>query len=149
MAINFKRRFEKEWLLKMTRPSDITRTRILKAAERLFADRGFVDWKCSLPPPFGPLMYPKHWTNTLFIAFGILCGLVFSYMPGGVLFGAVSFFGFVGVCLASAVSFLAGAGVKGSLLIGTRSKRMMRLGQRFRGSNHIRRPRQACRTKCG
>ena len=23
------------------------------------------------------------------------------------------------------------------------------LGQRFRGSNHIRRPRQACRTKCG
>jgi hypothetical protein len=24
-----------------------------------------------------------------------------------------------------------------------------RLGQRFRGSNHIRRPRQACRTKCG
>jgi hypothetical protein len=25
----------------------------------------------------------------------------------------------------------------------------MGLGQRFRGSNHIRRPRQACRTKCG
>ena len=25
----------------------------------------------------------------------------------------------------------------------------MCLGQRFRGSNHIRRPRQACRTKCG
>ena len=24
-----------------------------------------------------------------------------------------------------------------------------KLGQRFRGSNHIRRPRQACRTKCG
>ena len=23
------------------------------------------------------------------------------------------------------------------------------LGQRFHGSNHIRRPRQACRTKCG
>jgi putative tryptophan/tyrosine transport system substrate-binding protein len=23
------------------------------------------------------------------------------------------------------------------------------LGQRFRGSNHIRRPRRACRTKCG
>jgi hypothetical protein len=38
---NFKRRFEKEWVLKMTRPSDITRTRILKAAERLFADRGY------------------------------------------------------------------------------------------------------------
>jgi hypothetical protein len=26
---------------------------------------------------------------------------------------------------------------------------MAHLGQRFRGSNHIRRPRQACRTKCG
>jgi Transposase DDE domain len=25
----------------------------------------------------------------------------------------------------------------------------LRLGQRFLGSNHIRRPRQACRTKCG
>jgi integrase/recombinase XerD len=24
-----------------------------------------------------------------------------------------------------------------------------KLGQRFLGSNHIRRPRQACRTKCG
>ena len=64
-------------------------------------------------------MYPKHWTDKLFVAFGIVCCLVFSYMLGGVVFGAVPFFPFVGVCLASAISFLAGAGVKGSLLIGT------------------------------
>jgi integrase len=31
----------------------------------------------------------------------------------------------------------------------TVATRMADLGQRFRGSNHIRRPRQACRTKCG
>jgi hypothetical protein len=30
-----------------------------------------------------------------------------------------------------------------------RRYRASNLGQRFRGSNHIRRPRQACRTKCG
>jgi AcrR family transcriptional regulator len=37
---DFKPRFEKgAW--EMTRPSDITRQRILKAAERLFADRGY------------------------------------------------------------------------------------------------------------
>ena len=37
---NFKPRFEKgAW--EMTRPSEITRQRILKAAERLFADRGY------------------------------------------------------------------------------------------------------------
>jgi AcrR family transcriptional regulator len=34
----FKRKFEKD---RMTRPSDITRERILKAAERLFAERGY------------------------------------------------------------------------------------------------------------
>ena len=32
---------------------------------------------------------------------------------------------------------------------GLRSVILDYLGQRFRGSNHIRRPRQACRTKCG
>ena len=37
---NFKRWFEKG-AREMTRPSDITRERILKAAERLFADRGY------------------------------------------------------------------------------------------------------------
>ena len=29
------------------------------------------------------------------------------------------------------------------------AEQFLELGQRFRGSNHIRRPRQACRTKCG
>jgi len=37
--IEFKRKFEKGSLL--TRPSDITRDRIIKAAERLFAERGY------------------------------------------------------------------------------------------------------------
>jgi Bifunctional DNA primase/polymerase, N-terminal len=32
---------------------------------------------------------------------------------------------------------------------GSRNQLLNKLGQRFRGSNHIRRPRQACRTKCG
>jgi hypothetical protein len=41
----FKHQFEKlGWGLgAMTRPSDITRERILKAAQRLFADRGYKD----------------------------------------------------------------------------------------------------------
>ena len=41
LSMIFKRWFEKGALGNMTRPSDITRERILKAAERLFADRGY------------------------------------------------------------------------------------------------------------
>jgi AcrR family transcriptional regulator len=37
-----KLKFEK-WLRRMMRPSDITRERVLKAAQRLFADRGYRD----------------------------------------------------------------------------------------------------------
>jgi AcrR family transcriptional regulator len=38
----FKREFEK-WAIRMTRPSEITRERILRAAQSLFADRGYKD----------------------------------------------------------------------------------------------------------
>src|SRR5580658_3151372 len=39
--ISLKRGFWWDWA--MTRPSDITRDRILRAAQRLFADRGYAD----------------------------------------------------------------------------------------------------------
>jgi hypothetical protein len=64
----------------------------------------------------------KHWTNGLFVAYGLLCALVLGTLLGQLVFGSVSLLGFAGICLASAVSFLAGAGTKGSLLVGTTSQ---------------------------
>jgi hypothetical protein len=52
----------------------------------------------------------KHWTNGLFVAYGLLCAPVLGTLLGQLVFGSVSLLGFAGICLASAVSFLAGAG---------------------------------------
>jgi hypothetical protein len=67
----------------------------------------------------------EHWTDTLFVAFGLLCALVFASLAAGVVFGAVSFLAFLGFCLASAISFLAAAGAKGSLMIGTTAQQIV------------------------
>lgn len=61
----------------------------------------------------------KHWTDTLFVIYGVLCALVLGLLLGQLIFGPLSFLDLVGFCLASAISFLAGAGIRGSLLIGT------------------------------
>jgi hypothetical protein len=61
----------------------------------------------------------KHWTDTLLIIYGLLCVLVLNLLLGQVVFDSLSFWGLVGFCLASAVSFLAGAGTMGSIRSGT------------------------------
>lgn len=61
----------------------------------------------------------RHWTDTLFVAYGILCALVLGLLVGQLVFGSVSFWSFLVFCLTSAIGFLAGAGFRGSLSIGT------------------------------
>lgn len=64
----------------------------------------------------------KHWTNALFAAYGTLYALVLGILLAQLIFGSISFWNLAVFCLASVVSFLAGAGAKGSLLIGTTSQ---------------------------
>jgi hypothetical protein len=67
----------------------------------------------------------RHWTDTLFVAYGIFGALVLGLLVGELIFGAVSPPAFLGVCLASVISFLAAAGFKGSLLVGTTSQKLV------------------------
>src|SRR5262249_39310734 len=64
----------------------------------------------------------KHWSNKLFVVYGTLCALVLGLSVGQLVFGAISVWSFAGFWLATAISFLAGAGTKGSLLVGTKSQ---------------------------
>jgi hypothetical protein len=64
----------------------------------------------------------KHWSNKLFDVYSLLCVLVLGLSVGQLVFGAISIWSFLGFWLATAVSFLAGAGTKGSLLVGTKSQ---------------------------
>jgi hypothetical protein len=61
----------------------------------------------------------QHWTNALFAVYGILSTLVLGLLLGQLIFGSISIWRFAGFCLGAVMSFLAGAGTKGSLLIGT------------------------------
>jgi hypothetical protein len=61
----------------------------------------------------------KHWTDTLFVIYGTLSALVFGILFGQLVFGSISFLSLAGFCVAVVMGFLAGAGTKGALLVGT------------------------------
>ena len=68
-------------------------------------------------------MVQKHWSNTLFAVYGVLFALVLGVLLGQLIFNSISIWAFAGFCIAAIMSVLAGAGTKGSLLVGTASAR--------------------------
>jgi hypothetical protein len=61
----------------------------------------------------------KPLTNVLLAVYGAMAALVLGLLVGQFTFGSISFWGLMIACISTLMSFLAGAGAKGSLLVGT------------------------------